>query len=72
MSVYGDTCCQLPVWTASCAAVTKDITLQSDRGGAPFIPMKAAQCCIEAKKAWIPRYKNTRSFLDVGPMECAN
>lgn len=51
MSVYGDTCCQLPVWTASCAAVTKDITLQSDRGGAPFIPMKAAQCCIEAKKA---------------------
>lgn len=28
-------------------------------GGAPFIPLKAASCCLEAKKTRFPGYENT-------------
>ena len=35
------------------------ITGHSDGGGALFIPIKAAQSCFEAKKAWLPGYENT-------------
>lgn len=50
---------------------SKDVILNPDTvgSGAPFIPMKAAQWCLEANKAQLLRCENKQFFHVVQPIE---